>query len=125
MFNVRARDLVEAARIDRRIAGVKMPVAGGGYFRLLPYAWTRWGIERLNRVERQPAVFYLHPWEIDPDQPRLAADALGRFRHYRNLDRTEGRLRRLLREFRFAPLRDVLPAQPPPAVLERASAAVA
>jgi len=71
-------------------------------------------------------VFYLHPWEIDPDQPRLRADALGRFRHYRNLHRTEGRLRRLLRDFRFAPLCEVLPAQPPSAVLERTpSAAVA
>ena len=80
-----ARDLVEAPGSTVRIAGVKMPMAGGGYFRILPYAWTRWGIDRLNRVERQPAVFYLHPWEIDPHQPRLAADALGRFRHYRNL----------------------------------------
>jgi polysaccharide deacetylase family protein (PEP-CTERM system associated) len=119
-----ARDLVEAPGSTVRVAGVKLPMAGGGYFRLLPYAWTRWGIDRLNRVERQPAVFYLHPWEIDPHQPRLAADALGRFRHYRNLDRTEGRLRRLFGEFRFAPLGDVLPAHPPAAVLERTPAAV-
>jgi polysaccharide deacetylase family protein (PEP-CTERM system associated) len=117
------RDLVEVPGSTVRVAGVKVPMAGGGYFRLLPYAWTRWGIARLNRVERQPAVFYLHPWEIDPDQPRLAANALGRFRHYRNLHRTEGRLRRLLEEFRFAPLGEVLPTQPPSAVLERAPAA--
>jgi hypothetical protein len=114
---------VEVPGSTVRVAGVKVPMAGGGYFRLLPYAWTRWGIARLNRVERQPAVFYLHPWEIDPDQPRLAANALGRFRHYRNLHRTEGRLRRLLEEFRFAPLGEVLPTQPPSAVLERAPAA--
>ncbi len=87
---------------------MNLPVAGGGYFRLLPYGWTRWGIQRLNQRERRPAVFYLHPWEVDPDQPRLQASALSRFRHYRNLDKTELRLRRLLSEFRFAPLRRVL-----------------
>jgi polysaccharide deacetylase family protein (PEP-CTERM system associated) len=84
-----------------RLAGTNLPVAGGGYFRLLPYRWTRWGIARVNRVERKPVVFYLHPWEIDPDQPRLRASWLSRLRHYRNLDQTEPRLRRLLREFRF------------------------
>jgi len=128
IFRVRcaAGDLVEVPGSTVHVAGLTLPVAGGGYFRLLPYAWTRWGIDRLNRVERQPAVFYLHPWEIDPDQPRLPADAMGRFRHYRNLHRTEGRLRQLLRDFRFAPLGEVLPAQPPSAVLARApSAAVA
>jgi hypothetical protein len=80
---------------------MNLPVAGGGYFRLLPYGWTRWGIDRVNRAEKRPVVFYLHPWEIDPDQPRLPAGRLGRFRHYRNLSETEGRLRRLLSEFRF------------------------
>jgi polysaccharide deacetylase family protein (PEP-CTERM system associated) len=93
-----------------RIAGTNLPVAGGGYFRILPYAWTRWGIARLNDVERQPAIFYLHPWEIDPEQPRLAANALGRFRHYRNLHVTEHRLRALMRDFAFAPLETVLSA---------------
>jgi polysaccharide deacetylase family protein (PEP-CTERM system associated) len=92
-----------------RVAGTNLPVAGGGYFRLLPYAWTRWGISRLNRRERRPAIFYLHPWEIDPAQPRLeGASTISRVRHYTNLDRTESRLRRLVRDFRFAPLRDVL-----------------
>jgi hypothetical protein len=56
---------------------------------------------RVNHLERRPAVFYLHPWEIDPDQPRLTAGRLGRFRHYRNLDKTESRLRALLVDFRF------------------------
>jgi len=119
-----AGDLLEAPGSTVRVAGLNLPMAGGGYFRLLPYAWTRWGIDRLNRVERQPAVFYLHPWEIDPHQPRLAAAALGRFRHYRNLDQTEVRLQRLLEEFRFAPLGEVLPTHPPSAVLERAREAV-
>lgn len=91
-----------------RIAGTNLPVAGGGYFRLLPYAWTRWGISRLNRRERRAAIFYLHPWEIDPDQPRMPASRLSTFRHYRNLRKTEPRLRRLLDEFAFAPLAEVL-----------------
>jgi hypothetical protein len=118
-----AGDLVEAPGSTVRVGGMRMPVAGGGYFRLLPYAWTRWGITRLNRVEGQPAVFYVHPWELDPDQPRLPADALSRFRHYRNLHRTEDRLRRLFRDFQFAPLRDVLPTQPPAASLDQAQTA--
>src|SRR5688572_10604872 len=92
-----------------RIGSTNLPVAGGGYFRILPYAWTRWGIARVNATERQPAIFYLHPWEIDPDQPRLPAGWLGRFRHYRNLQAAEPRLRRLLVDFSFGPLRLVLP----------------
>jgi polysaccharide deacetylase family protein (PEP-CTERM system associated) len=91
-----------------RLAGLNVPVAGGGYFRLLPYAWTRWGIARLNNREQQHAVFYIHPWEIDPDQPRLPAGLVGRFRHYRNLGKTEGRLRALLRDFRFDAIRSLL-----------------
>lgn len=93
--------LVETPGSTVRLGPVNVPVAGGGYFRLLPYWWTRWGIGRVNRIERRPAIFYLHPWEIDPDQPRLPADRLGRFRHYRNLERTEQRLRRLLTDFPF------------------------
>jgi polysaccharide deacetylase family protein (PEP-CTERM system associated) len=84
-----------------RLGGQNLPVAGGGYFRLLPYGWTRWGIHRVNALERQPATFYLHPWEIDPEQPRVKASALSRIRHYRNLSKTEPRLRRLLTEFKF------------------------
>jgi polysaccharide deacetylase family protein (PEP-CTERM system associated) len=91
-----------------RWARTNLPVGGGGYFRLLPYAWTRRGIDRLNRVEGKPSVFYLHPWEIDPEQPRLAGASLTAIRHYHNLRKTEDRLRRLLKEFRFGPLSDVL-----------------
>ena len=91
-----------------RVAGTNLPIAGGGYFRLLPYAWTRWGIARLNRHERRSAIFYLHPWEIDPDQPRIPTSRLSRFRHYTNLRKTEDRLLRLLRDFRFAPLGQIL-----------------
>ena len=89
---------------------MNLPVAGGGYFRILPYAWTRWGIGRLNRVEQRPAIFYLHPWEIDPEQPRLPGALLSRTRHYRNLDETESRLRQLLSDFRFGPLRSIMDA---------------
>ena len=102
--------LVEVPASTVRLWRHNLPIAGGGYFRILPYAWTHWGISRLNHHERQPAVFYLHPWEIDPDQPRLQAGMLSRFRHYRNLHKTEERLRRLLRDFRFGTLHDVMAA---------------
>ncbi len=104
-----AGNLTEVPPSTVRIGSMNLPVAGGGYFRLLPYGWTRWGIARINARERKPAIFYLHPWEIDPDQPRLEAGAVSRFRHYRNLDKTEGRLRRLLGDFRFGRLTDVVP----------------
>ena len=107
--------LMEAPASTVRWGAMNLPVAGGGYFRLLPYGWTRWGIARLNRVERKPAIFYLHPWEIDPDQPRIGAGYMNRFRHYRNLDKTEGRLRVLLDDFAFAPMLRVLEAIPRPA----------
>jgi len=93
--------LIEVPASTTTVGPVNLPIAGGGYFRILPYRWTRWGIGRLNRREGRPAVFYLHPWEIDAAQPRLAAGRLSRFRHYRNLRKTEGRLRRLLGDFRF------------------------
>jgi polysaccharide deacetylase family protein (PEP-CTERM system associated) len=84
-----------------RLAGQNLPIGGGGYFRLLPYAWTRLGIWRVNNAERRPAMFYLHPWEIDPEQPRVSASRMSRVRHYTNLAKTEARLVRLLSEFRF------------------------
>lgn len=95
-----------------RRAGVNLPIGGGGYFRLLPYGWTAGGIRTLNHVEQRPAVFYLHPWEVDPDQPRIRAGALSRLRHYYNLKETETRLRRLLREFRFGTVAEVLGPAP-------------
>jgi polysaccharide deacetylase family protein (PEP-CTERM system associated) len=87
-----------------RAFGCNWPVAGGGYFRLTPLAVTTWAVRRINR-EGQPAVVYLHPWEFDPDQPRVQSAPLrSRFRHYVNLHRTEQRLRKLLRQFSFAPI---------------------
>jgi polysaccharide deacetylase family protein (PEP-CTERM system associated) len=102
------RRLVEAPPSTVRLGRVNLPVAGGGYFRLLPYAWTRWGISRLNRVEKKPAIFYVHPWEIDAEQPRLPVGPASALRHYGNLRRTEAKLERLLGDFRFAPLGKVL-----------------
>jgi polysaccharide deacetylase family protein (PEP-CTERM system associated) len=96
-----AGSIVEVPGSTTKIGPLNLPVAGGGYFRLLPYWWTEWGISRVNRLERRPAVFYLHPWEIDPEQPRLRAGRLGQFRHYQNLDQTASRLRRLLSRFLF------------------------
>ena len=90
-----------------RIAGLNFPVAGGGYFRLFPYALTHLALLHLNRREGQPAVVYFHPWEIDPDQPRIQADRISRFRHYTNLSRMEKKLRKLLTNFSFAPIREV------------------
>jgi polysaccharide deacetylase family protein (PEP-CTERM system associated) len=78
------------------------PAGGGGYFRLLPYCMSRWSIRRVNAIDLQPAMFYFHPWEVDPEQPRI--DGLGmktRFRHYLNLQRMAPRLRRLLADFRW------------------------
>jgi polysaccharide deacetylase family protein (PEP-CTERM system associated) len=100
--------LIEIPLSTLRLGHVTIPFAGGGYFRLFPYAFTRWGIQHLNANERQPAVVYLHPWEIDPDQPRIPAGVRSRFRHYVNLSRTAGRLRRLLHDFRFGTIIDVL-----------------
>jgi polysaccharide deacetylase family protein (PEP-CTERM system associated) len=102
------RMLVEAPASTTRVGPLNLPIGGGGYFRILPYGWTKWGIERVNRLEGRPAIFYLHPWEIDPNQPTLRTSALGKFRHYRNLDVTEQRLRRLLRDFRFGPMLSVI-----------------
>jgi len=78
----------------------KLPAGGGGYFRLLPYALSRWMMRRVNDVDQQSAIFYFHPWEIDPGQPRPAGASLkSRFRHYVNLERMEGRIKLLTRDF--------------------------
>ena len=99
------RGLREIPITTLRIAGKNLPIAGGGYFRLLPYRVTRWGLNRINNLDQQPFVFYLHPWEFDPEQPRMAgAGAKSRFRHYLNLGKTEWRFRRLLTDFSFVPM---------------------
>jgi polysaccharide deacetylase family protein (PEP-CTERM system associated) len=120
----RQGDLIEAPASTTAIPMMNLPIAGGGYFRILPYRWTRWGISRVNRQERRPVIFYLHPWEIDPGQPRLRAGFVSRFRHYRNLDQTELRLRRLLEDFRFGRLSDVLDTSPEPQTTARPALAL-
>jgi polysaccharide deacetylase family protein (PEP-CTERM system associated) len=102
------RTLVEFPMSAASFGGVRVPVSGGGYFRLLPYAVTRAGLRQINERTGQPFTFYLHPWEVDPGQPRLKVSAFSRFRHYNNLHKCEGRLRRLLGEFSFSTMRDVL-----------------
>jgi polysaccharide deacetylase family protein (PEP-CTERM system associated) len=106
----RGRQIVEFPMSTAKFLGATVPVSGGGYFRLLPYWLTRFGLRQLNR-QKTPFVFYLHPWELDPRQPRVRAGIKSRMRHYTNLHRTEGRLRRLLGEFRFEPIREVLRSQ--------------
>jgi polysaccharide deacetylase family protein (PEP-CTERM system associated) len=103
--------LVEFPLSTVRLGGVNCPVAGGGYLRLFPYTYTRWGIRYLNTRESQPAVVYLHPWELDPAQPRLPAGRLSRFRHYTNLHRMEERFVRLLQDFSFGTMSEVLQAR--------------
>jgi len=91
--------------------GLTCPIAGGAYLRFLPSRVMRSGIRRINEVEKQPAIIYLHPWEIDPGQPRLAAPLKSRLRHYTNLGQTESKLRRLLAEFSFGTVGAVLKAR--------------
>jgi polysaccharide deacetylase family protein (PEP-CTERM system associated) len=90
-----------------QFGSMKIPVAGGAYFRLYPYPVTRWGLRRINR-EGKPLVMYLHPWEFDPNQPRFDASLNVRLRHYSNLSKTEGRLRRLCGDFEFGTVKKVL-----------------
>jgi polysaccharide deacetylase family protein (PEP-CTERM system associated) len=102
------REIVEFPMSTVLVGGQRLPFCGGGYFRLLPYPVIRGGIRRLNRRERQPAIVYLHPWEFDPDQPRMPLPRLNRFRHYVNIRTTASKLERLLNDAAFGAARDVL-----------------
>jgi polysaccharide deacetylase family protein (PEP-CTERM system associated) len=94
--------LLEVPATTVRIGERNWPASGGGYFRLLPYRISRWCIRRVNEKDRRPCVFYFHPWEIDPGQPRMAGIGLKtKVRHYLNLSRTESRIRHLLRDFQW------------------------
>lgn len=90
------------------LGGRNLPFVGGGYLRLLPMSYVRWGMRRVTEAERRPAMLYVHPWEIDPGQPVMEVGRLQRIRHYRGLGRMEQRLRILLAEFRFDTVRSVL-----------------
>lgn len=92
--------LMELPMTTVRLGGRNLPCAGGGYFRLMPYPLFRTLLRRFNRTEAAPGVFYFHPWEVDPGQPRVtAASRMARFRHYVNIAAMPGRLERLLRDF--------------------------
>jgi polysaccharide deacetylase family protein (PEP-CTERM system associated) len=98
----RDNGLLEVPVTTVRLGERNLPSSGGGWFRLFPYALSHWMIRQVNQQDRQAAIFYMHPWEIDPGQPRIAGiDAKTRFRHYVNIGRTEARLQRLLQDFRW------------------------
>ncbi len=106
-FRLRGRKIVEIPVTTVQFGDWRMPCGGGGFFRLFPYSLSRAAIGRVTAAEGQSSVFYFHPWEIDPDQPRVAGINLRtRFRHYVNLSRFEGKLRRLLGDFSWAPMRE-------------------
>jgi polysaccharide deacetylase family protein (PEP-CTERM system associated) len=96
------RELLELPITTARVLQRNLPAGGGGYFRLLPYALSRWMITRVNEQDRRPGIFYFHPWEVDPAQPRPGKlDVKTRFRHYVNLSRTLKRLDSLTRDFHW------------------------
>jgi polysaccharide deacetylase family protein (PEP-CTERM system associated) len=100
--------LVEIPVTTAMFAGKRLAAGGGGFFRVIPYGFTRWAIRQVNGAEGRPAVFYFHPWEIDPGQPRVAGAPLkSRLRHYTNLDKMAGKLRQLVNEFAWGRM-DVL-----------------
>lgn len=100
--------LVEFPLSTLRVRSYSLPISGGGYFRLFPYWFTRRALKRINQSEQIPFIFYLHPWEIDPDQPRVAASLLSRFRHYQGLRGCQARLETLLGDFQFGTVEQVL-----------------
>ena len=108
--------IVELPASTVRIGSTNYPIAGGGYFRLFPYAATKWGIARVNQREGQPVVLYIHPWEVDPDQPRLEASRSTQLRHHVGLAGTLDKLRQLTSDFAFGPVAEVLDARAPTAV---------
>jgi polysaccharide deacetylase family protein (PEP-CTERM system associated) len=100
--------LLEIPLTTTRLLGRNLPAGGGGYFRLAPYPLSRWALRRVNSIDQRAAIFYMHPWEIDPQQPRVPGTSLKtRFRHYVNLDKTEARLSRLLLDFRWGRVDEV------------------
>jgi polysaccharide deacetylase family protein (PEP-CTERM system associated) len=104
--------LVEVPVTTVRLFNKNLPSSGGGYFRLYPYVLSKWLLARVNRVDQNPGIFYFHPWEIDQDQPRVAGiSKKTQFRHYLNLHLMEGRLKRLLQDFKWARMDQVFGQQ--------------
>ena len=112
-YKVASGKLLEVPLTTVTVAGQRLPCGGGGYFRLLPYSVFKWALRRVNRVDRQSIIFYAHPWEIDPGQPRIHGTSFkSRFRHYTNLDATEGRLGRLLKDFKWGRMDEIFGFEP-------------
>ena len=101
------KEITEFPITTFRLGPIQLPVGGGGYFRLYPYQLSRFTLASINR-NNAPFIFYMHPWEIDPDQPRVKSNFLSTFRHYNNIEKFEPRLKKLLRDFRFARVDKVL-----------------
>lgn len=106
-----AGSIVELPASTVRIGGSNYPIAGGGYFRLFPYAATKWGIARVNARDGEPVVLYIHPWEVDPDQPKLEASRAAQLRHRVGMHTTLDKLRQVTADFAFGPISDVLDAR--------------
>jgi len=111
-FKIKSLGLIEFPISTARFLGINWPAAGGGYFRLFPYPLTKYLLKRINQKEKMPFIFYVHPWEFDPAQPRIKAPLKSRFRHYLNLKKTEKRFKKLLFDFKFAPVEKVLKTLP-------------
>jgi polysaccharide deacetylase family protein (PEP-CTERM system associated) len=110
-FRLRPDSILEIPVTTVQVGGRNFPCGGGGYFRLLPYGAFRWMLRRVNETDRQPGLFYFHPWEVDPGQPRVEGAPLkSRFRHYLNLDSMHARLGRLLTDFRWGRMDEVFHA---------------
>jgi polysaccharide deacetylase family protein (PEP-CTERM system associated) len=107
-FRTRPGAILEIPVTTVAVNGRNLPAGGGGYFRLMPYAAFRWALKRVNERDGQPGMFYFHPWEVDPDQPRVAGAPLrSRFRHYTNLGTMEARIGRLLADFSWGRMDEV------------------
>jgi len=107
ILKTEAGDLWEVPPSTLKVGPLRIPVAGGGYFRLYPYKLLRRFLSRIASQDR-PLILYLHPWELDPEQPRMQGSFLSRFRHYVNLHKTEERLRRLVTDFKFVPIQQAV-----------------
>jgi polysaccharide deacetylase family protein (PEP-CTERM system associated) len=100
-------EILEIPLSTIQLFGKNIPIAGGGYLRLLPVRFIEWGIRSLNKKEAQPAIIYFHPWEIDPEQPRLNGSRVSVFRHHVNIGKTFSKIKRLLNNFKFGPIREL------------------
>ncbi len=109
---VQGSDLLELPVTTARLAGRTVAAGGGGFFRLLPYAFSRWAVKQVNQDDGRPAIIYFHPWEIDADQPRVEGAPLrSRIRHYTNLGVMAAKMGRLMDDFQWSPIDDLIPAQ--------------